>query len=91
MNDLHLPSDVKDSFQSHLEELFRRISTIVVLVVILTGVWSLSIDEILNHLLTKLDPCDASCVNIFSPEEWAGTRWLSAGLLAIFTALVCLS
>ena len=86
MNDLHLPSDVKDSFQSHLEELFRRISTIVVLVVILTGIWSLSIDQILNHLLTKLDPCDGSCVNIFSPEEWAGTRWLSAGLLAIFTA-----
>ena len=85
MNDLHLPSDVKDSFQSHLEELFRRISTIVVLVVILTGIWSLSIDQILNHLLTKLDPCDGSCVNIFSPEEWAGTRWLSAGLLAIFT------
>ena len=69
MNDLHLPSDVKDSFQSHLEELFRRISTIVVLVVILTGIWSLSIDQILNHLLTKLDPCDGSCVNIFSPEE----------------------
>ena len=86
MNDLHLPSDVKDSFQSHLEELFRRISIIVVLIVILTGIWSLSIDQILNHFLTKLDPCDASCVNIFSPEEWAGTRWLSAGLLAIFTA-----
>ena len=32
------------------------------------------------------DPCSEACVNIFSPDEWAGTRWLSAAILGVFTA-----
>ena len=72
--------------QSHLDELYRRVSSIIILVVILTGIWSLSIDEILHSVLLKLDPCEGSCINIFSPDEWAGTRWLSAALLGLFTA-----
>ncbi len=72
--------------QSHLDELYRRVSSIIILVVILTGIWSLSIDEILHSVLLKLDPCEGNCINIFSPDEWAGTRWLSAALLGLFTA-----
>ena len=86
MEDIHLSTDDRVEIQVHLQELTKRISTIIILIGILTLIWSLSIDQILNFVLSRLDPCDNSCVNIFSPEEWAGTRWLSAGLLAIFTA-----
>jgi len=86
MNDMYLSTDDRDSFQSHFSELSRRLTSIIILIVILTLVWSFSIDQILNFTLKKLDPCEDSCINIFSPEEWAGTRWLSAGLLAILTS-----
>ena len=86
MSDLHLSSDDRTPFQEHLDEMSRRITSIVILIVILTGIWSISIDEILRYTLTKLDPCNDSCVNIFSPDEWAGTRWLSAAILGVFTA-----
>ena len=72
--------------QTHLDEFSRRLTSVVILVVILSGVWSFSIDEILRYLLERLDPCEDSCVNIFSPDEWAGTRWLSAALLGLFSA-----
>lgn len=83
---MYLSTDDRDSFQSHFSELSRRLTSIIILIVILTLVWSFSIDQILNFTLKKLDPCEDSCINIFSPEEWAGTRWLSAGLLAILTS-----
>ena len=83
---MYLSTDDRDSFQSHFSELSRRLTSIIILIVILTLVWSFSIDQILNFTLKKLDPCNDSCINIFSPEEWAGTRWLSAGLLAILTS-----
>ena len=86
MNDLHLSSDDRNTFQSHLDELSSKITSVLILIVILTGIWSFSIDEILNLTLTQLVPCDESCINIFSPDEWAGTRWLSAAILGIFTA-----
>ena len=72
--------------QTHLDEFSRRLTSVVILMVILSGVWSFSIDEILRYLLERLDPCEDSCVNIFSPDEWAGTRWLSAALLGLFSA-----
>ena len=87
MNDLHLSSDGRSSVQSHLDELSKRLTAVIMLVIILTGIWSLSIDEILHYLLGKLDPCEYSCVNIFSPDEWAGTRWLSAAIIGLLTAM----
>jgi len=72
--------------QNHLDELSRRFTYVVILIIILTGIWSISIDQILRYTLQQLDPCNQSCINIFSPDEWAGTRWLSAALLGIFTA-----
>jgi len=86
MNDLHLSSDDRSSIQSHLDEFARRFTSIVILVIILTIIWSISIDEILHFVLLKLDPCADNCINIYSPDEWAGTRWLSASLLGLFTA-----
>ena len=77
MNDLHLSSDDRNSVQSHLDELSKRLTAVIILIIILTGIWSFSIDEILNYVLGRLDPCEESCVNIFSPDEWAGTRWFS--------------
>ena len=86
MNDLQLSSDDRSSVQSHLDELSRKITSVVILVIILSIIWSFSIDQILNYVLNKLDPCENSCINIFSPDEWAGTRWLSAALIGLFTA-----
>ena len=86
MNDLHLSSDDRSNIQTHLDEFARRVTSIIILIVVLTGIWSLSIDEILRSVLLKLDPCSGACINIFSPDEWAGTRWLSASLLGLFTA-----
>ncbi len=86
MNDLHLSGDGRQPVQNHLEELSSKVTSVVILTVILTGIWSVSIDEILRYVLRGLDPCNNSCVNIFSPDEWAGTRWLSAGLLGLLTA-----
>ena len=81
-----MSSDDRNNIQTHFDELYRRMLSVILLVVILTGIWSLSIDKILHYVLLNLDPCKDACVNIFSPDEWAGTRWLSADLLGIFTA-----
>ena len=86
MSNLHLSSDDRSTFQSHLSELSQRLTSTIILAIILTGVWSLSIDEILNFILLRLDPCIETCVTIFSPDEWAATRWLSAGILGILSA-----
>ncbi len=86
MNDLHLSSDDRRPVQSHLDEFTRRLTTVIILVIILTGIWSLSIDELLHYTMLQLDPCADACINIFSPDEWAGTRWLSATLLGLLTA-----
>ena len=87
MNDLHLSSDGRSSVQSHLDELSKRLTSVIILIIILTGIWSFSIDEILNYVLGRLDPCEQSCVNIFSPDEWAGTRWFSAAIIGLLTAM----
>ena len=85
MGDLHLSSDDRINVQSHLDELGRRLLSVVLLVVILTGIWSISIDQILHWIMLRLDPCENACINIFSPTEWAGTRWLSATLLGLLS------
>lgn len=72
--------------QSHLRELGQRIRATVILTVILAVIWSFSIDSVLYWILSQLDPCSTSCINVFSPDEWASTRWLSAALLGLLTA-----
>lgn len=85
MNHLSLSDDDSSPIQSHLDELSRRLTMVVILWLILTAIWSLSIDQILHTILTRLDPCAENCVNIFAPDEWAATRWLSAAIFGIFT------
>jgi Sec-independent protein secretion pathway component TatC len=85
MNDLHLSSDDRQSINSHLDEFTRRVTATLILFCILTGIWSFSIDKILHWLLLSLDPCSGSCINIFSPDEWAATRWISAALIGLLT------
>ena len=86
MSNLHLSGDDRQSVQSHIRELGQRIRSTVILTVILTVVWSFSIDVILHWILSRLDPCTTSCINVFSPDEWASTRWLSSALLGLLTA-----
>ena len=86
MDELQLSEDFNQSISSHLAEFIRRLSSVLILTSILTAIWSLSINQILHWLLINLDPCAENCINIFSPEEWAATRWLSASLLGLLTA-----
>ena len=86
MSNLHLSGDGRQSVQSHLRELGQRLRATVILTVILAVVWSFSIDIILNWILARLDPCTTSCINVFSPDEWASTKWLSSALLGLLTA-----
>lgn len=85
MSSIHLSSDDRSTMQSHLSELGKRLTWITILAVILTIIWSFSIDIVLNKILTKLDPCDGTCVNIFSPDEWAATRWFAAAIMGLLT------
>ena len=86
MTQLSLSEDDCSPIQSHLDELSKRLTVAVILWLVLTAIWSLSIDQILHTILTRLDPCAENCINIFAPDEWAATRWLSAAIFGIFTA-----
>ena len=88
MNDLRLPSDQHVSVQSHLDELTRRLTAIIILISILTVIWSFSVGDLLKYSLNQMDPCLSSspCLTVFSPQEWAGMKWLTAALIGILTA-----
>ena len=88
MNDLRLPSDQHVSVQSHLDELTRRLTAVIILISIITVIWSFSVGNILSYSLDNLDPCSGSdpCLTVFSPQEWAGMKWLTAALIGILTA-----
>ena len=85
MSSIHLSSDDRSTMQSHLSELGKRLTSVTILAVILTIIWSFSIDIVLNQVLTRLDPCNGTCVNIFSPDEWAATRWFAAAMMGLLT------
>ena len=57
MNDLRLPSDQHVSVQSHLDELTRRLTAIIILISILTVIWSFSVGDLLKYSLNQMDPC----------------------------------
>ena len=86
MSDLRLSSDRFASIQSHLQELSKRITAVIILISILTVIWSFSVGDILTFSLREMDPCNESCLSVFSPQEWAGVKWLTAAILGILTS-----
>ena len=86
MESILLSNDEKRPLDYHLAEFSFRFSIILLLIVILTVIWSFSIDTLLSAIMQQIDPCENACMNVFKPAEWTGLRWLSAGLLGIISS-----
>lgn len=82
-----LDADTATNPQDHLDELTLRVSVWFVAVGMLTLVWSLYIDEVLDGLLTLLSPCTGPCMNVYDPAQWSAVRWSTSLLLALFSTL----
>ncbi len=85
MGGLKLADDEDVPLEHHLSEFSYRASLLLLLIAILTVVWSFQIDSILTYTMCVLDPCSYSCMNVFEPAEWTALRWLSSALLAIIS------
>ena len=85
MGGLKLADDEDVPIENHLSEFSYRASILLLLIAILTVVWSLKIDSILTFSMSILDPCINSCMNVFEPAEWTALRWLSSALLAVIS------
>ena len=85
MGGLKLADDEDVPIENHLSEFSYRSSVLLLLIAILTVVWSLKIDSILTYSMNVLDPCIDSCMNVFEPAEWTALRWLSSALLAVLS------
>jgi Sec-independent protein secretion pathway component TatC len=85
MGGLKLAADEDLPLDNHLSEFSYRASLLLLLVAILTVVWSFQIDSILTYTMRVLDPCLDSCMNVFEPAEWTALRWLSSALLAMIS------
>ena len=85
MSGLKLANDEEVPIENHLGEFSYRASILLLLIAILTVVWSLKIDSILTYSMNILDPCIDSCMNVFEPAEWTALRWLSSALLAVIS------
>jgi len=86
MGELKLADDEDVPLEHHLSEFSYRASLLLLLIAVLTVVWSFQIDSILTYTMRILDPCSDSCMNVFEPAEWTALRWLSSALLAIISA-----
>ncbi len=85
MGGLKLADDDDVPIENHLSEFSYRASVLLLLIAILTVVWSFQIDSILTYSMGVLDPCLDSCMNVFEPAEWTALRWLSSALLAVIS------
>ena len=82
-----LEHDSTRTLQSHLDELTWRTTLIFATVAVFTLVWSMYVDEVLNALLTMLQPCVGDCLNVYDPAQWSAVRWLTCVILGVFSAL----
>lgn len=80
---LQLERDQRAHLQAHLDELTGRVTLIFAAIVVVTLVVSTQIDAWLDLLLTKIDPCNNDCLNLYDPARWSAVRWLGALLAAI--------
>lgn len=82
-----LDSDATTHPQTHLDELSLRVTVWFLVTAVLTLVWSLYVDSVLEHLLRILTPCNGPCMNVYDPAQWSAVRWSTALLLALFSSL----
>jgi len=85
---LQLEKDAKVSVQTHIDEFSSRFSILIVSWLVISLIWMLQVDSILEQVVTLLDPCNnTSCSNLYNPAKWSEVRWLSGALLGFITIL----
>jgi Sec-independent protein secretion pathway component TatC len=82
-----LESDRNTTPQVHLNELTARVTVLFVSTALLTIVWSLFVDDVLQRLLQLLKPCTSACMNVYDPAQWSAVRWSTSLLLGLFSVL----
>ena len=82
---LQLELDHDRHVQDHLNELTSRTTLVFFLATVFTIGWLTQIDQILNFVLNRLNPCGTGCLNLYDPARWSAVRWMSAAILGIGT------
>jgi Sec-independent protein secretion pathway component TatC len=85
---LQLEKDQKLTVQEHLNVLTQQATLIFALVIVLTGLMMTQIDEILQWVLNRMNPCQTTeCLTLYEPASWSVVRWLTAVFLAVMCIL----
>lgn len=84
---LQLENDRQLTVQQHLNLLTQQATLVFVLVFGLTGLLMTQIDEVLQWVLNRMNPCQTTeCLTLYEPASWSVVRWLSA----VFLAVICI-
>jgi len=84
---LQLENDRQLTVQQHLNLLTQQATLVFVLIFGLTGLLMTHIDEVLQWVLNRMNPCQTTeCLTLYEPASWSVVRWLSA----VFLAVICI-
>jgi len=84
---LQLENDQKLTVQEHLNLLTQQGTLAFVLIITLTGFFMTQVDELLQWLLNRMNPCGTNdCLTLYEPASWSVVRWLTA----VFLSIICI-
>lgn len=84
---LQLENDQKLTVQEHLNLLTQQGTLAFVLIIALTGLFMTQVDELLQWLLDRMNPCATNdCLTLYEPASWSVVRWLTA----VFLSIICI-
>lgn len=84
---LQLENDQKLTVQEHLNLLTQQGTLAFVLIIALTGLFMTQVDELLQWLLDRMNPCATNdCLTLYEPASWSVVRWLTA----VFLSVICI-
>ncbi len=84
---LQLENDRQLTVQEHLNVLTQQATLVFVLIIGLTGLFMTQIDEVLQWVLNRMNPCESTeCLTLYEPASWSVVRWLTA----VFLAVICI-
>ena len=67
---LQLEKDAKVSIQTHIDEFSSRFSILIVLWLMVSLIWMLRVDLVLEYVVDVLDPCNSNnCSNLYNPAK----------------------
>lgn len=84
---LQLEQDAKVPIQTHIDEFSSRFSIMIFLWIVVTIIWIINIDMVLEKVVRTLDPCVDECSNLYNPAKWSEIRWLSGALLGFISII----